>query len=175
MRSIEDICTARLDLIALTPECALSEQAADGRLGELTRAKVPAAWPPEHWEPHVFVWVLKRFAEHPEEIGWGRLMALRELDGSRTLIGTLGGHRKAEAWEECEVGWGLLPEFQGLGYATEGALAFIAWVLRDATVKVISAQTFPSLPASIRVMEKCGMRFEGPGDDEGTVRYRVDR
>jgi hypothetical protein len=26
----------------------------------------------------------------------------------------------------------------------------------------------------VKVMERCEMRFVGQGDDEGTVRYRVD-
>jgi len=36
----------------------------------------------------------------------------------------------------------------------------------------VSAQTYPSLPESIKVMERCGMEFVGVGDDPGTVRYR---
>jgi RimJ/RimL family protein N-acetyltransferase len=39
----------------------------------------------------------------------------------------------------------------------------------------VSAQTYPSLPESIKVMERCGMTYVGPGEDEGTVRYQRRR
>ena len=39
-------------------------------------------------------------------------------------------------------------------------------------VQSVSAQTYPRIPESIKVMERCGMSFVGEGDDVGTVRYR---
>ncbi len=36
----------------------------------------------------------------------------------------------------------------------------------------IIAHTFPSLLGSIRVMEKCGLTFEGEGEEAGTIRYQ---
>jgi RimJ/RimL family protein N-acetyltransferase len=152
-----------------------SEQLADERLGSIVGATVPAEWPPEHWEPHVFELLLKRFAADPSEIGWHRYVALRHNDGSRRMIGTMGGFRKVETPEECEVGYSILSEFQGKGYAKEATKAMMEWVLAHPYLRAISAQTFPSLPKSIRVMEKCGLRYAGAGDDEGTVRYRWDR
>jgi ribosomal-protein-alanine N-acetyltransferase len=90
-------------------------------------------------------------------------MTRRRLDGtdtllfaipdiSRTLIGTVGGFRKTERPEEFEVGYSVLQGFQGKGYATEGTKALIDWALARSSLKTISAQTFRSLPKSIRVM-----------------------
>jgi ribosomal-protein-alanine N-acetyltransferase len=172
---VSDILTARLALIAITPDALQSEQLADGSLKTITAANVPSEWPPEHWEPHVFELLLQRFSADPTEVGWHRYIALREDDWSRRLIGTLGGFRKAETPEECEVGYSILSEFQGKGYATEATKAMIEWALAHPYLRTISAQTFPSLPKSIRVMEKCGMEFAGAGDEEGTVRYRLER
>jgi len=172
---VSDLLTARLALIAITPEAMRSEQVSDGQLGSITGALVPADWPPEHWEPHVFELLLNRFAAEPDEVGWHRYIALRHDDGSRTLIGTMGGFRKAEAPEECEVGYSVLQKFQGKGYATEATKAMMEWALAHPGLRTISAQTFPSLPKSIRVMEKCGMELVGVGDEEGTVRYRLNR
>jgi RimJ/RimL family protein N-acetyltransferase len=97
------------------------------------------------------------------------------MDKSRTLIGTLGGFRKAQRPEECEVGYSVLKNYQGKGFATEGTKALIDWTLVRSSLKMISAQTLPSLPKSIRVMEKCGMKYVGAGDEEGTVRYQWQR
>ena len=170
-----DIITPRLALVAITPESLQSERSADGLLGAITNTHVPLKWPPEHWEPHVFESLLKRIADDPTEVGWHRYIALRHPDKSRTLIGTLGGFRKAERPEECEVGYSVLENYQGKGYATEGTKALIDWALARSSLKMISAQTFPSLPKSIRVMEKCGMKYVGAGDEDGTVRYQWQR
>ena len=78
----DDLVTSRLVLIAITPASAASEKANDGRLAEITGAAVPGAWPPEHWEPHVFDLLLERFAADPSDVGWHRYVALRDGDGS---------------------------------------------------------------------------------------------
>jgi hypothetical protein len=71
-----DIITPRLALVAITPDSLQSERSADGFLGAITNARVPLAWPPEHWEPHVFELLLKRIADDPTEVGWHRYIAL---------------------------------------------------------------------------------------------------
>jgi RimJ/RimL family protein N-acetyltransferase len=76
---------------------------------------------------------------------------------------------------ECEIGYSVIAEYRERGYATEAAQAFVRWALSHASIVDIEAQTFPSLPASIRVMEKCGMTFVGAGYEEGTVLYRRPR
>jgi RimJ/RimL family protein N-acetyltransferase len=45
--------------------------------------------------------------------------------------------------EECEVGYSVLPDYQGKGYATEGTKALIDWALARSSLKMFSAQTFP--------------------------------
>jgi RimJ/RimL family protein N-acetyltransferase len=174
-QKIPDILTPRLALIAITPACVRSEQTNDGQLGRLAGAQVTAAWPPEHWEPHVFDLLLTRYGADPADVGWNRYIAVRNPDGARTLIGTLGGFRRLEKPGECEVGYSVLPDFQRHGYATEGMLAFLGFVFEDRSMETVVAQTFPSLPASIRVMEKLGMTFVGPGYEEGTILYRRER
>jgi RimJ/RimL family protein N-acetyltransferase len=39
-------------------------------------------------------------------------------------------------------------------------------------VQSVSAQAYPQVVESIKVMERCGMSFVGEGDDPGTLRYR---
>ena len=94
-------------------------------------------------------------------------MALRDEDGGRTVIGTVGGFRRAEWRSECEVGYSVLGKYQGKGYATEALRGLMHWVWEDETVASVCAQTFPSLAGSVRVMEKCGMRFVGDGRFRG--------
>lgn len=169
---VEDIETPRLALIAITIGSVDSEEAGRGEFASAVRARVPETWPPEHWERQVLQFLRDRFASDPEDVGWHRYIAVREDGGARTLIGTVGGFRRATKPDECEVGYSVLAEYRELGYATEAAQAFIRWALSHASIEDIVAQTFPNLPASIRVMEKCGMTFVGAGYEEGTILYR---
>ena len=169
----DDIVTSRLTLIAITPEMLLSEKNGDGRLGELIQCVIPANWPHKDWEPHVLDFFLTQFAEHPEQLGWPRYVSFVPPGGRRTLIGTVGGGAKRERPYECEIGWGILAPYEGRGFATEAARAVIDLLRRDERLSSVIAHTYPSLPASIRVMEKCGMVFDGEGEEAGTIRYRL--
>jgi RimJ/RimL family protein N-acetyltransferase len=89
------------------------------------------------------------------------------------LIGTLGAFSKDSADDAVEIGYGILPSCEGNGYATEGTLAIIDLLRRQGVASII-AHTLPSLSKSIRVMEKCGLLPDGEGDEQGTVRYRLN-
>ena len=174
---IEEIRTPRLALIAITPHSIHAEQAANGnfhKLGDAIHCTAHAEWPPIHWEPHVLTFMLDQFAAHPDQIGWHRYVALLEPDGARTLIGCLGAFAKEESPATCEIGYAILPSFEGEGYATEGTQAHINFLRADTRITSIIAHTFPTLPGSIRAMEKCGLVFDGNGDEPGTIRYRLN-
>ncbi|MBI2780568.1 MAG: GNAT family N-acetyltransferase [Chloroflexi bacterium] len=59
-----------------------------------------------------------------------------------------------------EIGWSVHPDFQGLGFATEGARAMLRLGFDVAGLHRIAAECDPRNTASIRVMEKLGMRRE---------------
>jgi RimJ/RimL family protein N-acetyltransferase len=173
---LSDILTSRLALIAITPDSILAEQSAAGnyrRFGEVIGCTIHREWPPIHWEPHVFDFFLKQFSEHPNQVGWNRYVALPQPDGTRILIGSLGAFSKTDS-ATCEIGYGILPSFESQGFATEGTRALIDFLRSGGRVASIIAHTFPSLPRSIRVMEKCGLTLDGQGEEAGTVRYRLN-
>jgi len=169
--NFEAIDTDRLTLMAMTEEALEAEQA--GRLGQALGCVVPESWPPEHWEPHVFDWLRGLYARQPEQAGWHRYVALRQQDGTRVVVGTLGGFTAEARPEEAEIGYSVAGPYQGRGYATEGARALIEHIRLSGKVRDVIAHTYPHLTASVRVMEKCGMSYDGAGDESGTVRYRL--
>lgn len=59
--------------------------------------------------------------------------------------------------DEIEIGYVIHPRYQGCGYATEAVRAVIA-ELREMGFRKITAGYFSENTASLRVMEKCGMR-----------------
>jgi ribosomal-protein-alanine N-acetyltransferase len=170
-RGVPDIKTSRLQMVAMTPSMLAAEKLADGSIGPLLRANVTAQWPPEHWEPHVLDFILAQIRADAATTGWNRYMLLPDASGrGRTLIGCVGGFVKPDG--DIEIGYSTLLEFQRRGYATEASSALVEWLLKREGVRSVSAQTFPRLPESIKVMVRCGMQFAGDGDEEGTIRYR---
>lgn len=171
-RRVGDLKTARLRLVAITPAMLKADEAADGSLAKALGGEVTADWPPEHWEPHVYHFIEKQYEDEPRTRGWHRYVLLSK-GGGWVLIGAVGAFPKLDG--DAEIGYSTIRSYQRQGYATEAARALVEWLLTQKNVKTVSAQTYPSLPESIKVMERCGMTYVGPGEDMGTVRYQRRR
>lgn len=72
---------------------------------------------------------------------------------------------------EVEIAYGIHPEHQCRGYATEAAAALVAFAFAEDSVRAVLAHTLPEENASTRVLTKCG--FENVGEvidpDDGQV------
>lgn len=84
-----------------------------------------------------------------------------EEKATHAFIGFVGLHRitfQADFAPAVEIGWRLLPEFWGKGYATEAAIACLDYAKK--TLKLKEIYSFTSLPnkQSERVMQKIGMQ-----------------
>jgi ribosomal-protein-alanine N-acetyltransferase len=172
---VGDLKTGSLRLVAITTEMLEAEHCSDmAALGALLRARLTTEWPPVEWEPHVYRIIQKQYDEWPDSFGWHRYVVLDGgLGRGRTLVGAIGGFPRAEG--DVEIGYSTLPGFQRRGYATASAQRLVEWLLAQEGVRSVSAQTYPRMMESIKVMERCGMTFVGEGDDSGTVRYRRER
>ena len=95
---------------------------------------------------------LERQIAHFEEHGYG--MCTVELDGQ--TIGA-AGLQHLEGGPEVEVGYRFLKEHWGRGYATESALASLAFGFEELGLGRIVAVALESNVASRRVLEKCDM------------------
>ena len=60
-----------------------------------------------------------------------------------------------------EIAYGIAPDEQGKGYATEAARALVEYARTFAEVEVVRAHTLPDGAASKRVLEKCGFQHVG--------------
>jgi [ribosomal protein S5]-alanine N-acetyltransferase len=60
-----------------------------------------------------------------------------------------------------EVAYGVAPDQQGKGYATEATQALVAYAFAFVDVRVVRAHTLPESIASKRVLAKCGFRYVG--------------
>lgn len=74
-------------------------------------------------------------------VGWAGLAYLPEFD-------------------EIDLGYRFLPEYWGLGIATEASCAILTYGFDSLKIKKIIAIALKENKASIRVMEKVGMKFD---------------
>jgi ribosomal-protein-alanine N-acetyltransferase len=75
-----------------------------------------------------------------------------------------------------EIAYGIAPDYQSQGFATEAAAALVEFASRDARVTTICAHTLPETNASTRVLEKCGFRKVGEIVDlENNLVWRWER
>jgi ribosomal-protein-alanine N-acetyltransferase len=77
------------------------------------------------------------------------------------MIGTCGFTRFDCAQDSAEVGYVINPAFRGRGLAPEALQAVLAYGFRTLRLHRIEARYMEGNDASRRVMEKCGMSFEG--------------
>ena len=111
---------------------------------------------------------LKLYAEH----GFGPYAMVRKDDGTRMGI---CGLFKRENLEYPDIGFGVLPEFCGKGYAGEAAFAVMAHARDDLQIEELTAIVSPGNAPSIGLIEKLGLVFVKmitmPGDTEEICLY----
>jgi RimJ/RimL family protein N-acetyltransferase/pimeloyl-ACP methyl ester carboxylesterase len=81
------------------------------------------------------------------------------------LIGDCGLFPADDVGPDVELAYGLAPDVWGRGYATEAAAACLRAGFEQLGLERVVADVDPSNPASVRVLEKIGMRPVGRKDE----------
>jgi RimJ/RimL family protein N-acetyltransferase len=110
---------------------------------------------------------LRDYAVH----GFGRMAVIEKASGR--LVGFSGLKYVAEL-DEVDIGYRFLPDCWGKGYATESARAVMEQDAREHGARRIVGTVHPDNPASGRVLEKLGLRFERVLEaDENGVAFKL--
>ena len=111
---------------------------------------------------------LKLYADH----GYGPYAMALKSDGSR--IGICGLFKR-DNLDYPDIGFGVLPEFCGNGYAGEASFAVMAHARDDLGIEELTAIVSPDNAPSIGLIEKLGLAFSKmitmPGEDEEICLY----
>ena len=95
-----------------------------------------------------------------------------KADGS--MIGICGLFKR-ENLEDPDIGFGVLPDYCGLGYAGEAAAAVLAYARKELGIKALTAIVSPANEPSIGLIKKLGLTFERmitmPGEDHAICLY----
>ncbi len=119
----------------------------------------------QDWDlPYTVVHARERLAEQADFDGipvgqWANLAMVRRDDPEQTVIGDLACHLH-ESGRIAEIGYTLRTEFQGHGYASEGAGALVDHLLATTQVHRIEGSLDKDNVASMRVLEAIGLTFE---------------
>jgi RimJ/RimL family protein N-acetyltransferase len=169
--------TARLELLAATPETARAEQVDRQALFRLLEAEPPAFWPPPLNDSASLGWAQRFLEASPAHAGWATwYFALpRSGAGGRVLVGNGGFKGTPAADGTVEIGYSLLPAHHRQGLGTEAAGGLVQWAFSHPEVTRVIAETYPYLLPSIRVLEKNGFTLIGAGSEPDVIRFEKRR
>jgi RimJ/RimL family protein N-acetyltransferase len=121
-------------------------------------------------------YTLDRLVEGPDQAGWWlHFVVLKEPAGGRTLIGSGGYKGPPSADGTVEIGYGIVSDHRRRGYASETTRGLLSHAFAEPRVRRAIAETLPELTPSIGVLEKCGFRLIGEGEESGVIRFELMR
>lgn len=153
------IVTDRLELV---PVADLLDLLSDGRREEAGHAlavTIPDGWPDGH-DRGFLAFRARQLAADPEDRDWmPQLIALRAP--GRPMIGHAGFHGKPgknarQDSDAVELGYMILADHRGRGYATEAVRALVEWAAADKAVRRFVASIAPQNVPSLALARKLG-------------------
>ena len=112
----------------------------------------------------------------PSAHEWGFRLFVHTSD--KVLMGEGGFKSRPDQEGVVEIGYAIVPEYRRRGFAYEAAKGLADYAFSYPEVKIVQAHTLKDGTASIRVLEKLGMKLVGTSQDpdEGEVlQWRVER
>lgn len=171
------IVTARMRLVPASVALARAELTDRAEFARILSATVPDEWPPEILADALPIF-LKWIEAAPDRVGWYVWYAMMRAprEASDMLACDVGDILMASAGfkgppqdDTIEIGYSVLPRFQGQGYATEMVRALIDWAFAQPGVARIVAETTTENVASMRLLKRQGFKNAGPGVEPGRI------
>jgi ribosomal-protein-alanine N-acetyltransferase len=106
-----------------------------------------------------------------EKFGFGRWAV--ELKETGQVIGFCGFKNDSRI-QLVDIGYRFLPQYWGMGIATESMQACMAYAKTHMSLSYIVAEAVSSNEASMNVMRKLGFKFNKQYEDEGYSLCRYD-
>ncbi|GAB3260210.1 GNAT family N-acetyltransferase [Chitinimonas naiadis] len=120
-------------------------------------------------------YILDGPVESYARLGFG--FYLVELKETGTVLG-MCGLAKRDYLDDVDIGYALLPLYWGHGYVHEAAAAVLRYASLELGLKRVVATTRPDNQASVKVLEKLGLRlvrqFRRPDDDRELLLFAID-
>jgi [ribosomal protein S5]-alanine N-acetyltransferase len=124
------------------------------KLNQSISATVPDEWPGQDLRDALPL-ITAEMAQQRGDVRWVWLI-IEQASG--TVVGDIGFHGTIQDVTEGEIGYALLPDARGRGYATEAATALVKWTFAKTEIVRIIAVIERANKQSLRVAAKLGMR-----------------
>ena len=173
-QSLRYLDSARLRLVAATPELVGQDLQGQSELASVIEAEVPPNWPPDLYDRPAMQYAARQLAD-PGQTGWSFWYMIDRLSEPPVVIGICGFKGRPDAQGRVEIGYSVLSQFRNQGFASEATARLVSWAFGHGRVREVSAETLPHLVPSIRVLEKNGFALRGKGSERGVVRYVICR
>ena len=157
--------TPRLELRPLPAAAARALPADRETSARLLGAGLPAEWPQVDL---LDVLPLQGVAT-AETLPYGVWVLIER--SSRTVIGDAGFMGPPGTHETLEIGYSVIPDRRGRGYATEAVRALVGWAFDQPGVNAVAAGCAADNTPSIRLLERVG--FERIGREGDQLRWRL--
>jgi len=152
---VAQLKTQHLRMESWTAELADAALNDRRRIEELLGVCVPDDFP----NPPVRDFVLlDKITELQADPGRGMWSGIIIHVADNIVIGSMGFKAPPDDGGMVEIGYDIIPAYQGQGYATEMATFLMTWAFEQSSVKLITAKCLPDNLASIRVLQKLGMQ-----------------
>jgi ribosomal-protein-alanine N-acetyltransferase len=120
-------------------------------------------------------YILNRFLPQFDKLGYGNYLVVTKDKGDK--IGGVGIFER-EGLDVVDIGFSLLEEFEGKGYAYEAAQKVKSIGMDEFGLKKISAITSKDNFSSQKLIEKLGLKFQNyvtlPNEDEELMYYETE-
>ena len=156
--------TEHLELRPLPQAAAAALPGDRDGAARLIGAKLSDEWP----QPDVLDVLPRHSTLDQDSVQFGVWLMIERASG--TVVGDIGFFGPPGEDRTVEIGYGVVPERQRRGYATEAATGLAGWALRQPGIDAVLARCDPANEASIRTLERAG--FERSGEDGGQLRWR---
>lgn len=168
------VYSPRLRLLSCDMAILHAISAGDEQLAAHLEIEVPKNW--TEFGPPMFQFVADRLKIAPEEARWWAYLPVYQTEN--LLLGSCGFKGPPGPEGTVEIGYEVVASHRLRGFATEIAQTLISHAFMEKEVRSVCAHTLPEENASVKVLRKCGMTWQGTAEDpeEGEVwKWEIDR
>ena len=163
--------TLRLKLVPMTLEHVRTELEEPSRLGALLGTRVPQGWPPGEYDRDAMVFFRSRIESDARRYdGWLAWYVMTRESAPELVAGA--GYMGPPEDGTVEIGYSVVAEARGAGFATEIVEALVRHAFESDAVQRVVAETTATNAASQRVLERNGFTRTGAGRDADHVRFQ---
>lgn len=117
-------------------------------------------------------YIAERMEPQVARLGFGNFTLIRKEDGQK--VGTCGLYDR-EGLEGVDIGFALLPAYEGQGYAFEAAQKLLEMAEEEWQLGIVKGITLKENTSSRRLLEKLGLTFKEyvklPNDEAQLMLY----